>query len=142
MGINDEREIKLTTDRLILREFNENDFAAVHTYASDIENIKYMIWGPNSEDDTVEFLVECIENANKNPRKQYDFAVTLKDTGNVIGGCGIYLNDTLDEALKRFKRDVSRSGTLVEARKRQHYMKPSDVRKEKRRAARKNGSRH
>ena len=44
-------------------------------------------------------------------------------------------NDTLDEALKRFKRDVSRSGTLVEARKRQHYMKPSDVRKEKRRAA-------
>ena len=46
-------------------------------------------------------------------------------------------NDTLDEALKRFKRDVSRSGTLVEARKRQHYMKPSDVRKEKRRAARK-----
>ena len=34
------------------------------------------------------------------------------------------------------------SGTLVEARKRQHYMKPSDVRKEKRRAARKNGSRH
>ena len=45
MGINDEREIKLTTDRLILREFNENDFAAVHAYASDIENIKYMIWG-------------------------------------------------------------------------------------------------
>ena len=40
-------------------------------------------------------------------------------------------NDTLDEALKRFKRDVSRSGTLMEARKRQHYMKPSDVRKEK-----------
>ena len=50
-------------------------------------------------------------------------------------------NDTLDEALNRFKRDVSRSGTLVEARKRQHYMKPSDVRKEKRRAARKNGNR-
>ncbi len=48
-------------------------------------------------------------------------------------------NDTLDEALKRFKRDVSRSGTLVEARKRQHYMKPSDIRKEKRRAARKAG---
>ena len=57
MGINDEREIKLTTDRLILREFNENDFAAVHAYASDIENIKYMIWGPNSEDDTVNFLL-------------------------------------------------------------------------------------
>ena len=50
-------------------------------------------------------------------------------------------NDTLDEALKRFKRDVSRSGTLVEARKRQHYMKPSDIRKEKKRALRKAGNR-
>ena len=50
-------------------------------------------------------------------------------------------NDSLDDALKRFKRDVSRAGTLVEARKRQHYMKPSDVRKEKKRAARKNSHR-
>ena len=119
MGINDEREIKLTTDRLILREFNENDFAAVHAYASDIENIKYMIWGPNSEDDTVEFLVECIENANKNPRKQYDFAVTLKDTGNVIGGCGIYLNDTLDEAMLGWvlHKNYWKKGYMTEAGK-------------------------
>ena len=51
-------------------------------------------------------------------------------------------NGNIEYALKRFKRDVSRSGTLVEARKRQHYMKPSDVRKEKRRAARKVGNRH
>lgn len=119
MGINDEREIKLTTDRLILREFNENDFVAVHAYASDIENIKYMIWGPNSEDDTVEFLVECIENANKNPRKQYDFAVTLKDTGNVIGGCGIYLNDTLDEAMLGWvlHKNYWKKGYMTEAGK-------------------------
>ena len=50
-------------------------------------------------------------------------------------------NDTLDDALRRFKRDVSRSGTLMEARKRQHYMKPSDIRKEKKRALRKAGNR-
>ena len=48
-------------------------------------------------------------------------------------------NDSLDDAIKRFKRDVSRAGTLVEAKKRQHYMKPADVRKEKRRSARKAG---
>ena len=30
-------------------------------------------------------------------------------------------NDSLDDAIKRFKRDVSRAGTLVEAKKRQHY---------------------
>lgn len=48
-------------------------------------------------------------------------------------------NDNLDDAIKRFKRDVSRAGTLQEARKREHYMKPSDIRKEQKRAARKAG---
>ena len=46
-------------------------------------------------------------------------------------------NETIEDALKRFKRDVSRSGTLAELRKREHYLKPSDVRKQKRQEARK-----
>ena len=49
-------------------------------------------------------------------------------------------NETIEDALKRFKRDVSRSGTLAEARKREHYLKPSDIKKMKKRAARKNRS--
>jgi small subunit ribosomal protein S21 len=47
-------------------------------------------------------------------------------------------NETLEDALKRFKRDVSRSGTLAELRKREHFLKPSDVRKMKKRAMKKN----
>jgi small subunit ribosomal protein S21 len=50
-------------------------------------------------------------------------------------------NETIEDALKRFKRDVSRSGTLAEARKREHFLKPSDVRKMKKRAAKKQGYR-
>lgn len=50
-------------------------------------------------------------------------------------------NETIEDALKRFKRDVSRSGTLAEARKREHFLKPSDVRKMKKRAAKKSGNR-
>lgn len=45
-------------------------------------------------------------------------------------------NETIEDALKRFKRDVSRSGTLAEARKREHFLKPSDIRKMKKRARR------
>ncbi|HHW79445.1 MAG TPA: 30S ribosomal protein S21 [Acholeplasmataceae bacterium] len=33
--------------------------------------------------------------------------------------------ETIEDALRRFKRDVSRSGTLAEARKRKYYVKPS-----------------
>ena len=34
-------------------------------------------------------------------------------------------NESIEDALRRFKRDVSRSGTLAEARKREYYLKPS-----------------
>ncbi|GAB4073403.1 hypothetical protein GCM10028778_09220 [Barrientosiimonas marina] len=46
-------------------------------------------------------------------------------------------NESLDDALRRFKRDVSKSGTLKEYRKREHYEKPSERRKKKSEAARK-----
>ncbi|TVP96237.1 MAG: 30S ribosomal protein S21 [Acholeplasmatales bacterium] len=42
-------------------------------------------------------------------------------------------NESLEDALRRFKRDVSRSGTLAEARKREYYVKPSVSKKIKQR---------
>ena len=47
-------------------------------------------------------------------------------------------NESLDDALRRFKRQVSRKGTLAEARKREFYVKPGLKRKMKSEAARKN----
>ena len=46
-------------------------------------------------------------------------------------------NESLDDALRRFKRSVSKTGTLQEARKREFYEKPSVKRKKKSEAARK-----
>ena len=46
-------------------------------------------------------------------------------------------NEMLDDALRRFKRLVSRNGTLAEARKREYYVKPGVRRKLKQEAARK-----
>ena len=43
-------------------------------------------------------------------------------------------NEKLDDTLRRFKREVVRSGTLQEARKREFYQKPSVTRKLKRQA--------
>ena len=45
--------------------------------------------------------------------------------------------ETLDSALRRFKRQVARTGVLAELRKREHYEKPSVKRKKKSEAARK-----
>ena len=46
-------------------------------------------------------------------------------------------NESLDSALKRFKRSCALSGVMSEVRKREHYDKPSVKRKKKAEAARK-----
>ena len=50
-------------------------------------------------------------------------------------------NESLENALKRFKRKCSRAGVLSEARKREHYEKPSVKRKKKAEAARRKNKR-
>ena len=46
-------------------------------------------------------------------------------------------NESLDSALRRFKRSCAKAGVLSELRKREHYEKPSVKRKKKAEAARK-----
>ena len=45
--------------------------------------------------------------------------------------------ESLESALKRFKRSCARDGVMAEVRKREHYEKPSVKRKKKSEAARK-----
>ncbi len=44
-------------------------------------------------------------------------------------------DESLDAALRRFKRLVQREGIVAEVRRREHYVKPSVRRKNKSRAA-------
>ena len=46
-------------------------------------------------------------------------------------------NESLDSALRSFKRQVARDGKIAEVKKREHYEKPSVKRKKKSEAARK-----
>jgi len=46
-------------------------------------------------------------------------------------------NESLDSALKRWKRQCAKAGIVAEVRKREHYEKPSVKRKKKSEAARK-----
>lgn len=46
-------------------------------------------------------------------------------------------NESIDSALRRFKRSIAKDGVLAEIRKRKHYEKPSVRRKKKSEAARK-----
>ena len=51
-------------------------------------------------------------------------------------------NESLDSALRRFKRSCAKAGVLSEVRKREHYEKPSVKRKKKSEAARKKAKKY
>ena len=59
--------------------------------------------------------------------------------GQVIAMSNVIVkeNETLDSALRRFKRSCAKAGIQQEIRKREHYEKPSVRRKKKSEAARK-----
>ena len=59
--------------------------------------------------------------------------VRCESMSNVI----VKENETLDSALRRFKRSCAKAGIQQEIRKREHYEKPSVRRKKKSEAARK-----
>ncbi len=50
-------------------------------------------------------------------------------------------DETLDSALRRFKRQVKRSGVLSEAKRHEHYEKPSAKRRRKAARRRRGGNR-
>lgn len=63
--------------------------------------------------------------------------IAVAEGGKFVSEIRIKDNETLDSALRRFKRSCSKSGVLSEIRKREHYEKPSVKRKKKSEAARK-----
>lgn len=50
-------------------------------------------------------------------------------------------NESLESALRRFKRECAKSGVLAEVRRREHYEKPSVKKKKKSEAARRRKTR-
>lgn len=57
--------------------------------------------------------------------------------GKLVSETKVRKNETLDAALRRFKRSIAKDGVLAELKKRKHYEKPSVKRKKKSEAARK-----
>ena len=78
---------KITTERLTLRALRELDAEDVFEYASLPEVTKYLLW---SEHPTLSYTREFLAYIENRYALGdfYDWAVTLSDTGKVIGTCG------------------------------------------------------
>jgi small subunit ribosomal protein S21 len=58
--------------------------------------------------------------------------------GEMMSEVHLKENESLESALKRFKRSCAKAGVMAEVRKREHYVSPSVKRRKKSEAARKN----
>jgi len=81
----------IETERLILRDFVANDFEDIHVYASEPAVVKYMLWGPNSKEDTQNYMNMLTDMQKQKPRIGYELAVVTKENNQLIGGCGIHI---------------------------------------------------
>lgn len=81
----------IETERLLLRPYREEDFEAVHSYSCNPMVVRYTLWGPNTEQETREFLQRTIAFSNAEPRMDYGFAIALKESDQLVGGCGLML---------------------------------------------------
>lgn len=79
------------TDRLFIREFNIDDADAKFEYSGDAENTYFMDWGPETREGAENFIHSRLAHQITENRLEYDFAICLKETGELIGSAGLYL---------------------------------------------------
>ena len=81
--------MQLTTERLLLRELEDDDWPAVLAYQSDPRYLRYYAWEGRTEEDVREFVRMLAGLKREEPRTKFQFAVTLRADGQLIGNCGV-----------------------------------------------------
>ena len=79
----------LTTERLLLRDFVESDWEAVLAYQQDPLYLRYNEWTSRTAEEVRQFVQMFLNHQKQIPRIKFQFAVTLKSTGQLIGNCGV-----------------------------------------------------
>jgi ribosomal-protein-alanine N-acetyltransferase len=84
--------MKLETERLILRDFVEDDWMRVLEYQTDPNYLRYYAWTNRTPEDGKEFVGWFLDYQRQTPRIKFQLAVTLKSNQVLIGNCGIRMN--------------------------------------------------
>ena len=84
----------IVTERLHLRDFEEDDVLDVNAYTSDFEVVRRFSFGPSTIEETRSFIAQVRSLPKAEPRTIYDLAIALKETDRVIGGCYLKVEGT------------------------------------------------
>lgn len=93
--------MKLETERLILRDFVEDDWQRVLEYQSDPLYLRYYEWTERTPESVQEFVGWFLDHQKQQPRLKFQLAVVLKSDNQLIGNCGIRM-----EKANAFQADI------------------------------------
>lgn len=79
----------LRTQRLILREFREEDGKATHAYQSDPRYLRFYDRDSMGLTDSQALVSAFLAFQAERPRRNTQLAITLADTGQLIGNVGV-----------------------------------------------------
>ena len=106
----------IETERLIIREYTEEDFDALYEILSDAETMKYYP-KPYDENGVRRWIRWCLDSYKRNGFGLW--ALELKENGRFIGDCGISMQsidgETLPEIGYHVNKNYWRCGYAKEA---------------------------
>jgi [ribosomal protein S5]-alanine N-acetyltransferase len=85
--------VRFNTERLLLRDFEFDDWPALHDVESRADVARYQSFEPRTPEESRAYVTGAWEAVTQDPRKIYDLAVVLISEDQLIGRCGLGLAD-------------------------------------------------
>ena len=85
--------VLLRTQRLILREFEEADWTALHAVESLPEVARYQWFAPRTADESRAYVLGALRGAREQPRVTYDLAIVPASDDRPVGRVGLGVTD-------------------------------------------------
>jgi RimJ/RimL family protein N-acetyltransferase len=85
--------VRLTTERLFLRDFELSDWTAFHEVESRPEVAEYQSFESRTVAESRAYIERAYDEARSDSRGTYDLAVILATEDRLIGRCGLGITD-------------------------------------------------
>ncbi len=99
------RDVCLETDRLLLRTLRLDDAHAIHRLVADPDVMKYLpgdMMSLGQVTETIAWLLDCYARNTPERIIKFTLAIVAKETGHVIGWCGLGPLDVSPEDIEVF----------------------------------------
>lgn len=88
--------LRLTGERMVVRDYTPGDLDGLHRWMGDPEVTHYLDFGAKCLEESLQQLATAIGEQRKAARDKYYLAIELRETGQIIGGVGLEIQAFAD----------------------------------------------